>query len=316
MHILCRKKVLSILLASTLLLGTSVNSVYAKKRKLISSVEFESYDHFLLSGEVRLPKIASIKNKVPVVILLHPLGKDKNDWGNIPQFFNDKNLAVFMYDLRGHGSSHNFVVSEDSLLEEQNKPKYWFRFAEKNYADLPKDIIESVKFLKENYPEIDTTKVAIIGCDISANATIIASVKLQKIIETIVLISPTMEFKGLFTPIELVALGDKPVLILNNRNDLHSYNDSKELVKYAQGVIKNISFDKGGSGLNIVKNNPIAKDVLDRWFDRYLKYVPKPKPKPEIKLSKEEMLVNDKIPPDVPYKPTDEFDQINEKKTL
>ena len=47
----------------------------------------------------------SVRNSTKVILLVHGLGEHSGRYINLMQDFNDKNISVFTFDIRGHGES-------------------------------------------------------------------------------------------------------------------------------------------------------------------------------------------------------------------
>jgi len=250
-------KVKIALLAATILLISGNGLVYAKKNNVPETIEIEARDAFKLTGTIILPPSATSKKKVPLVILVHSLGETEKSWGVLPAVINKMDFATLTFNLRGHA---------DSVYDKNDKKKYWQNFDKKEFLKYPDDILSSIDYVKDNYPEVNTNDVALIGADIGANSSIIAGSKYNKRIKTLILISPTMKYKGLETPIPLVAYGNHPTFIVVSSKDKFTCTSSNELIKYAQGKKSLKVLPYGGTGINLIKNNPETMPLILDWL--------------------------------------------------
>lgn len=241
--------------------AVSCDCVFAKKKKSsgIEMIEYESFDGFNIKGKLYIPKVKK-GQKVPIVILLHSLGKDRNSWQNLPDLIKQNGYACLVLDQRGHGKS---------TYNKSLKKRTWYYFTRKNYAKFPNDIIAAVNHIQnEFYKKIDTNQIMLVGADIGASASVIAASKLNKKrprVLSLVLISPTIKLKGLFLPIELVNYGKHPVLVFVSRTHKESLHDTYELKKYAQGDYKITAFYRGGIGALLFKEKPDIKYNIVEW---------------------------------------------------
>ncbi|MDD3150390.1 MAG: alpha/beta hydrolase [Candidatus Gastranaerophilales bacterium] len=255
---LSNKKFFTILLALLIIFSNVCSDAYAKKSSdKFAIIQFQSTDGFNLIGDLVIPKKASRKNKVQLVIFAHALGRSKDDWSDLLKKVQGLNVATLNLDLRGHGQS---------ILNANEKLSYWRNYSDKTFVKYPDDIKSAIKYIKDFYPEIDSTQIALIGANIGANASIVAAKSSKENVKALVLLSPTLEYKGIKTPIALLDYGEHPILLMASEKDKFTYEDCKKLIKYAQGnkVFKIYSF--GGNGLDLIKFQPDSQDYIINWL--------------------------------------------------
>lgn len=254
------KKTVILLCCLVAIFSANLNS-YSAASKDNAQVQFVSKDGFNLVGIMNIPKSATIKTKVPLVIFLHSLGGSKETWRTFPTQVEGLNVATFSIDMRGHGQS---------TMNKSQKKSYWQNYTNETFAKYPTDIAYAVKYVKDNYPEVDTSKYAIVAANISANAAIIASGEKLITPKTLILLSPTMSYKGLNSSTPLVNYGTKPVLIIASKSDKFTYSECSSLIKYAQGVKQLQSFPTGGNGEELLLFQPQSKGIIINWLKKYL----------------------------------------------
>lgn len=284
---LIKKIVFSLITVVTVISFAFLPAYAAKKSKYIPTrkVEIETKDELILNGLIELPKVASIKTKVPLVILLHSIGGRKENFDLLVEELRSRNVASLRIDLRGHSTSIEHIDGHKS---------YWQHFKYKDFENYPEDIKTTIDFIKENFHQIDHQKMAIIAADVSANASIIAASEKKDNIKTLILLSPSTEAKKLKTPINLVAFDKKPVMFIVSKNDLHHVKESKELIKYAQGKIELKTLNYGGTGDRMLKMNANTKKTILKWIDEnfvdesILNLKPELSEKEKLKLKKDE----------------------------
>lgn len=263
MNILNVKKISVIIFISMIvfLLSYSKETFSAKKSSGPATVQYEAKDGFNIVGQVNIPKGASARSKVPLVIFAHSLGRSKLDWQGFPIALSSIGVATLSIDLRGHGQS---------ILDKKGRKRYWQNFQNIQFKKYPDDLLFGITYIKDSYPEIDTNRIAIIGSGIGANAAVIAAGKSNKNIKTLVLLSPTLTYKGLDIRIPVVGYGANPVLIVAGKNNIYSYKDSQELIKYAQGVKVLEAYPLGSDGMDLLKFQPAGKTAIINWLKKYL----------------------------------------------
>jgi predicted esterase len=250
------RKIFSLVIILTAI--CAYNTVFsAPKTAEKTIIQFPSKDGFNIAGELDIPAGSSVNKKVPVVIFLHSLGGNKTEWRTLPTSVKSLGTATLTLDLRGHGLS---------ILDKKNKKTYWQNFKNQEFSKYSEDVSYAIKYLKENYPEINIDKTALIGSDIGAVTAIMAARNNKTAVKSLVLLSPLSLFKGIDTRIPILEYGAHPILILVSKNDRNSYIDSTELIKYAQGKKILKVYPSGGSGIDLLKFQPDSKNLILNWL--------------------------------------------------
>jgi alpha-beta hydrolase superfamily lysophospholipase len=209
----------------------STNSIETKAEK----VSFLTDDKVLVAGTYYSPS-ASNKNTsaADAIILLHMLGRDRNDWNTFASTLsnNSKGYTVLSLDLRGHGQSVN-----------QNGKAISFQsFTPDDFNKMVLDVKAAKQFLVTQ-KGINPNNIAIVGASIGANVALKYAVS-DPSIKAIVLLSPGLDYKGVTTsdaitkfmnPIYIAASGKDPIAgsdpqtlcnAINCGNNLKVYQDS------------------------------------------------------------------------------------------
>lgn len=262
MRINIKRFIIAILLVIFVMLPFAADGAVKKKsKKTVRTIEIQTKDEVILTGTLSIPEKATVKSKVPLVVLLHSLGSNKSIYNQLAEDLKALNIATLALDSRGHSQSTTKL---------SGKRTYWQNYSNTIFAKYPDDINEAIDFVKEHYVAIDTGKIGLLGADITANAAILVATKAKYNFKTLVLISPSMNFKGLRTPTALVKYGNKPITIIVTQTDKYHYNNARELEKYAQGQVNFITTKIGGTGDSIIKLNPYLNKVIANWFAKYL----------------------------------------------
>ena len=257
-----KKIIILILFCSFVFISSAANAAVNKKtKKTIHNIEIQSRDEVILAGTLVLPESANVKNRVPMVVLLHSLGSNKEAYSQLALDLKNMNIASLSIDSRGHGQS---------VTKLNGKKSYWQNYSNKIFQKYPDDITEFLDYINEHYVAIDTARLGFLGADVNANAAAIAASKSKYNIKTLVLVSPSLEFKGLQMSSALVKYGNKPITIIVTQNDKYHYQNARELEKYAQGQVNFITTKVGGTGDSIIKLNPYLNKVIADWFAKYL----------------------------------------------
>ncbi len=124
-----------------------------------------------VNGKIMLPAHASVSNPVPGAVLCHGFGADQNVMESSALLLVNKGIATIVFDLRGHGFS-------EGCLD----------------GNFEADVIDAWRMLT-NLPEVDSSRIALIGHSLGALASILAA----KIVKpkAIVALSCPYEIKGM-----------------------------------------------------------------------------------------------------------------------
>lgn len=252
-------KLIKSLFIITLLVFFSVSSVSAKTIK--KEIEVQTKDARILKATLSYVKIDGMK-KYPTVLLLHSLGYSSENWGNLITDLNNAGYAVIAMDLRGHGKSiYNTALQK----------RAWTYFKPKTYLKFPSDAIAILEQAQKQSKLVSLDNLAIVGADIGANTAVLTAKELKKKPKTLVLISPTTNFKGLYIPIAMVEMGTIPILSMVSTKDLYGIKEQQKLSKYAQGGFYAQNYPQGGMGMLMLKVNPGMSQDITRWIIKYLK---------------------------------------------
>ena len=234
-------------------------SAPAKKKVEYINITYETKDNFIIKSKLFYP---TTNEKVyPVAIFLHSLGYSSDYWGNLTKKFVDAGIAAIVIDLRGHGES---VYNSDFKIQS------WIYYTEKNYAKYPEDIAEFLQYIATNYNDISTTNYTFVGADVGANTAILTAEKMNLKPQCLVLMSPSENFKGLYTPISLAKIGPVPTLAVVSQNDRYFVNEAVKLTPFAQGEYTIKKYPVGGTGMMMLKVNPNMADDIVNWVKSYL----------------------------------------------
>ena len=224
----------------------------AKKKKAPATkhkIEFVTKDKFILSGDLYFAQKTSDK---PLVVLLHSFGLNAYSWKTLAQALRLQDYNVLAMDLRGHGRS----VYTESL-----KLKSRYKFSQSDWQKLPNDVIESIAYVKANYPKINCNDVIIVGADLGASAGILAGKLMKKEPVKFVMISPMLNFKGLYIPYKVASYTNTKFMVILSKTDkilFNFYTSTKPYIKVYQ---------TGGPGNQLLKVNPQSTDDIINFIN-------------------------------------------------
>lgn len=145
----------------------------------------------------------------PAAVLLHMLGRSKEDWDPIldKYLLPNTSASYLAIDLRGHGAS----------MEKNGKPLALRTFRESDYADMVKDVEAAVNFLRLR-EDVDGKSIGIIGASIGANVAINYAAG-DREIKAVALLSGSLDYKGVKTAKALRSYANRPIYLAAARED-------------------------------------------------------------------------------------------------
>ena len=249
------RKLIAIVSIFLIIFAFSFESAQAKtnkKKKPITKhkIEFTTKDKFILVGDLY---IANPKTNKPLIVMLHSFSLNALHWKEPAQNLRSKGYNVLAMDLRGHARS---------VYRENLKIKSRYKFTNDDWAKLPGDVVESIAYIKANYPYINCDDIIILGADLGASAGVLAGEKTFKQPQKFVLISPMSDFKGLYIPIKLASFPNSRFLFLVSNTDKTSLLNLKQLLPFVQTKPVVIKYPYGGAGNQLLKVNPKSNDDI------------------------------------------------------
>lgn len=249
-----------IVLLLVILIFASTTNAYCKVIK--KDIEVQTKDARILKASLSYIKIDGVK-KYPTVLLLHSLGYSSSDWGNLINDLNNAGYAVIAMDLRGHGKS---------VYNSNFQKRSWVYFQPKTYKKFPNDVIAILKQAQVSSKLVSLDNMAIVGADIGANTAVLVAKQLpsKQKPKTLVLISPTTSFKGLYIPLTMTDL-NMPMLSMVSNKDKYCLQEQRKLAKFAQGGFYAQNYPQGGMGMLMIKSNPSMAQDITKWIIKYLR---------------------------------------------
>lgn len=217
-----------------------------KKSQSKHKIEFVTKDKFILVGDLYLSPSQSQK---PLVVCLHSFSLNALAWSNLAKALQHKGYNVLAMDLRGHGRS---------VYNENLKLKSRYKFSNSDWQKLPNDVIESIAYIKSHYPHINCNNIIFVGADVGASAGVIAGNSLNPKPSKFVMVSPMLNFKGLYIPIKVANYTNTKFLVILSKSDkilFNFYTKDKPII---------IKYPIGGPGNQLLKVNPSSvSDIVN-----------------------------------------------------
>ena len=219
-----------------------------------TNVAYETADKYIINSTLSFPNV--YKSSYPMVVMLHSLGYSSEYWETLIDDFLHAGIAVLEIDMKGHGKSSTDIYF---------KRRSWIYLDVKDYEAYPSEVLDIVYNVLDSYENIEPSYVAYLGADIGANSAIWVASMQKPAPLCMVLISPYVNFKGLYTPIKLANAGAIPIFAAAAMDDLLSVKQVDELEKFAQGNYEKKIYPNGGTGMLMIKVNPQMPIDIVNW---------------------------------------------------
>ncbi len=220
---------------------------------LEKTVRFETTDGVTIVGSYYAQKQAGR----PSILLLHMLGRNRTTVAQTAGLLYEAGFNVLAIDLRGHGESR----------QGKDGPLYSQAFLSSDYAAMDHDVDAAVQYLRKQLGE--GHKLAIVGGSIGANLALRKGAA-DPGVAAVVLLSPSLDYRGIVTTDAIPRYKDRPILILTTEMDTWSLEGAK---KIAEGISAEKEFKVlpgRAHGTALLRSRPeIEKEVIE-WLKRHL----------------------------------------------
>jgi pimeloyl-ACP methyl ester carboxylesterase len=185
---------------------------------------------------------------LPGIILLHMLGSDRQVWEDIglTNSLLEKGYAVLAVDMRGHGETGGAV---DWQLAPEDLQLVW-----DNFTALD---------------QIDAQHTAVVGASIGSNLALLTAAN-KPAVNTVILLSPGLDYRGVTTETPLEQYGDRPILIVASEEDSYSADSSRTLANLAQGISQLELYNGAGHGTRMFNAQPELTPLILTWLNQNL----------------------------------------------
>lgn len=188
------------------------------------------------AGDARLVKVTTtddlgitaayypvVSNSAPAVLLVHGLGKSRDEWAKIAPVLQRNGIACLAVDLRGHGDSQRRLTADGPQLIDYRS------FGAKDFQDMLLDLNAAFDWLSEQ-PGLDRHRIGIVGAGFGANLAL-RYAAFNEEINAILVFSPTLRSQEIRTDTIITKLGKRPLRIVVASGDRNSFESSKQLLK-------------------------------------------------------------------------------------
>jgi dienelactone hydrolase len=182
------------------------------------------------------------RHPAPGIVLLHMLTRTHDDWAAAGARLADAGYAVLAVDFRNAGDA--------------------------DAAALEMDVRAAKAFLRER-PEVIPSSLGIAGASIGANMAVIDAAD-DPTVQSIALLSPGLDYRGLRTEAALKKFGGRPALLVSSTKDPYAWRSVKTLTAIGPGTREVRLSDALAHGTVLLQRDPDLIAALVDWFRKTL----------------------------------------------
>ncbi|MCX6550929.1 MAG: alpha/beta hydrolase [Acidobacteria bacterium] len=206
------------------------------------AVTFTARDGVPVTGSLYLPE----QQPAPAVVLLPMLSRSHHDWDATAAKLAESGIAALAIDFRRSGGPR----------------------AGDDFSDLVLDAQAARGYLAAR-PDIAPGRIGIVGASLGANVAVLAGAN-DPSVRTLVLLSPSMEYRNLRMDPALRTFGSRPVLLIASSEDPYALRTARASVTMGDGPRELRVLSGAGHGTVMLARDPdLATAVVD-WLLRTL----------------------------------------------
>ena len=210
-------------------------------------VTFRAEDGTTISGTWYEPS----SRPAPAVILVHMLGRSRQDWDDVAERLTAAGIGALAIDLRGHGESANGPTGEGG-----------------SYSAMTQDVAAAARFLRTK-AEVVPSRIGILGASIGASLAVLDAAS-DPAVASLALLSPSLDYRGLRIEAAARKYGNRPMLLVASDDDAYARRSVADLQK--TGTPRElVQLSGAGHGTNMLRRSPELGYTLVEWFRRTLK---------------------------------------------
>ncbi len=206
--------------------------------KAVIEVDLSTSDGVSVKGTYYQP----LGVNAPGVVLLHMLGRHREDWDAFARHLQDAGYGVIAIDLRGHGQSGG----------------------KREWSKMTQDAATAVAFIRSQ-TEIDPDRIVIVGASIGANIAINAGAHDPKVVG-VALLSPGLNYRGVKTEDAVIQYHDRPLFIAASSEDRYAAESSQQLDALAQGPHQLLILENQGHGTEMLGKHNGLEAAIFQWL--------------------------------------------------
>jgi alpha-beta hydrolase superfamily lysophospholipase len=183
----------------------------------------------------------------PGIVLVHMLGRSKDEWTWIADRLQESGATVLALDLRGHGASGG----SPALL-----------------APMVSDVGAALDWLAAR-PNVRAGALGVVGASLGANLAALAAAD-RGAVRAVALVSPSLDYRGVRIEAPMRQYGARPALLVASLKDPYAARTVRELSKESPGPREARWAQAAAHGTLLLAAEPDLVRAILEWFQRTL----------------------------------------------
>lgn len=213
------------------------------------TVTFTARDGVPVTGTLYLPE----KQPAPAVVLLHMLSRSQRDWETTASRLSSAGIAALAIDFRRNGGPKAGAPGSGEAG---------------GFSDLLLDAEAARGYLAAR-PEIAPGRVGMAGASIGATIAVLVAAN-DAAVQSIVLLSPSLEYRGLYMEPGLRKYASRPALLVASSEDPYALRSARQAVTMGDGPRELRVLSGAGHGTVMLARDPDLITAVVDWFLRTL----------------------------------------------
>lgn len=184
----------------------------------------------------------------PGVLLVHMLGRQRDDWAAVAERLQQQGLAALTIDMRGHGASGGTATPLSRMAQDVRAAVLWLA----------------------SRPGVRPDAIGIAGASLGASFALQVAAE-QPSVRSLALLSPSLDYRGVRINRALVRkYGERPMWLLASSEDPYALRTIHELAEDTSGIRDERVAGAAAHGTNLLTADPGLITALVDWFRRTL----------------------------------------------
>jgi alpha-beta hydrolase superfamily lysophospholipase len=183
----------------------------------------------------------------PGVVLVHMLGRSKEDWSLLADRLQAAGISALALDLRGHGRSGGSAADLSAMVADLHAGIAWLTAQ----------------------PSVRADGLAMVGASLGANLAGLAAAEAAGV-RALALVSPSLDYRGVRLDATVMKkIGGRPVWLAASAEDPLALRTVKELAADAPAREQHVSTVRAHGTVLLAADQDLARGLVD-WLRRTL----------------------------------------------